>query len=138
MQSAVNLRTVFIFYFMKKEQLLDETTVLILRDLEFESTTPIIDEAQLLEEVAHVVAYMIEHKIDLLLSTMYRMDVDEVKIHAALNAETDTQPVNYRLAKLIIDRQKKRVLTKHNSKVSNRDDFNDSIWGWNNYDTVSF
>ncbi len=120
---------------MKKSELLNETTALIVRDLGFESTKTITDEAQLLEEVAHVVAYMIEHKIDLLLSTMYRMDVDEVKIHNALNAPDDTLPVNYRLAKLIIDRQKKRVLTKHNSKVTKRNDYDNMPFG---FDGVSF
>ncbi len=112
---------------MEDTILLNETTALIIRDLGFESTTPIKTEAELLEEVAHVVAYMIEHKLDLLLSTMYRMDIDELKIHTALNAHGDFDPVNYRLAKLIIERQKKRVLTKHTfkNKNSNTDNWED-------------
>ncbi len=110
---------------MEDTNLLNETTALIVRDLGLESTIPILTEAALLEEVAQVVAYMIEHKLDLLLSTMYRMDIDEVKIHDALNSHQDFEPVNYRLAKLIIERQKKRVLTKHSFKIKNS---NPDLW----------
>lgn len=113
---------------MEETQLLNETTALIVRDLGFESTKSVTDEAQLLEEVAFVVADMMEHKIDLLLSTMYRMDIDETKIHHALNTHSDFEPVNFRLAKLIIDRQKKRVLTKYNFKTSKKDNSDTSLW----------
>ena len=96
---------------MKHIPILEETTALIVRDLNLATPAQITTEAGLLDYLSDAVAYMIEHKLDLLMSTLYRLDVDEKKINQALlPGQTDT--ANVALAKLIIGRQKKRIETK--------------------------
>ncbi len=73
-------------------------------------------EADLFELLANEVADMIEHRIDLLLSLMYRLDVLEVDINAALNPANPVA-ANVALATLIMERQRQRVLTKRTYKT---------------------
>ena len=97
--------------------ILEETTALIVRDLNLTTPTSIPDEAALLDYLSEVVAHMIAHKLDLLMSTLYRLDVDEKKIQQALlPGQKDSADVA--LAKLIIERQKKRIETKRAFSVN--------------------
>ena len=67
-----------------------ETTALIVRDFELTTPEKPMNEAELLDYLANVVAYMIENRLDYLLSLLYRLDVAEDKINRALmpgNAE---------------------------------------------------
>ena len=97
--------------------ILEETTALIIRDLNLATPSPIATEVDLLDYLSDVVAYMIEHKLDLLMSSLYRLDIDEKKINQALlPGQHDT--ANVALAKLIIERQKKRIETKRAYSVN--------------------
>ncbi len=104
-----------------------ETTLLIARDFGLEGhETPMTEEA-LLELVANEVAYMIEHRLDFLLSLLYRLDVLEPDINFALSPYCP-EPANQALAKLIVDRQKKRILSKRKYKQSKPKDPGDLAW----------
>ncbi|MDZ7877921.1 MAG: hypothetical protein U5L45_09635 [Saprospiraceae bacterium] len=88
-----------------------ETAALIVRY--FELTTPDKDmtEAELLAYLADVIAYMIDKKLDYLLSLLYRLDVSERKINRAL-MPGNVEDAHVALARLVIERQKQRIATK--------------------------
>lgn len=62
------------------------------------------------------VTEMLAGDIDLLMSYLYRLDVLEKDLNAALQPGSPIPP-NQALAQLILDRQKARVETKRNTKV---------------------
>jgi hypothetical protein len=101
-----------------------ETTALIVRD--FELTTPDKDmtEAELLAYLADVIAYMIDKKLDYLLSLLYRLDVSEKNINQAL-MPGNAEDANVALARLVIERQKKRIATKRAHREQNP-----TNWNW--------
>ena len=90
---------------------LKKTAELVLRDFELETDKETISEEELLQLLANQLAYMIEYRLEFLLSLMYRLDIDERKINAALSPEAKVPP-NIGLAKLVLQRQKQRVFTK--------------------------
>jgi len=70
----------------------------------------ILDEPALLVLFTIRVEELMQHDLDLLLSSLYRLDVEEYKIQNALKS-SDTPPARG-IAQLIIDRQKERLRTK--------------------------
>ncbi len=101
-----------------------ETTALIVRDFELTTPEKPMTEAELLNYLADVIAYMIENRLDYLLSLLYRLDVAEDKINRALmpgNAEDAIVSV----ARLVIVRHKRRFATKNAYQ-----DQNPSNWNW--------
>jgi hypothetical protein len=83
----------------------------------------ILDEPALLELFAKRVEEMLKGDIDLLLSSLYRLDVEEYKIQRALRS-TDV-PAARGIAQLIIDRQKEKIITrkKYASEKKKKDDW---------------
>ena len=90
---------------------LSATTELIVRDFDLEPQEESLTEEELLRLLSDVVAEMIERRLEYLLSLMYRLDVDEKKVHFALSPLSE-EPANIALAKLILERQKQRAFTK--------------------------
>lgn len=88
-----------------------ETSELIFRDFELISPQNQMTEAEIIAYLADAIAYMIEHKLDFLLSLLYRLDVEEAKINRAL-LPNGNESANVALAKLVWERQKKRIETK--------------------------
>ena len=70
----------------------------------------ILDEKALLELFTRRVEEMMDNDLDLLLSSLYRLDVEEHKIQAALRSST-TPPAEG-IASLIIERQKEKIATR--------------------------
>ena len=70
----------------------------------------ILDEPALLELFTKRVEELIASDLDLLLSSLYRLDVEEYKIQRALRSAS--VPPAQGIAQLIIDRQKERLRTK--------------------------
>lgn len=101
-----------------------ETTALILRDFELAAPQQEMTEQELLDYLAEAIEYMIEHKMDFLLSLLYRLDVSERKINEAL-MPGNTEEANVALAKLVLERQKLRVATKQAYREKNP-----SNWNW--------
>jgi len=75
--------------------------------------------------VAERVAELMESNIELFFNHLYRMDVDEHSIHKVLNSP-DEDNVYISIAKIIIDRQKKRLETKRKYKQN-------TIEGWDEF-----
>lgn len=91
---------------------LDDTA----NDLSVESQLLKLEENKSSEEefisiLAEKVEVYLERNPDLLMSYLYRLDVDERRIQKALSNQSD-EPGNLVLARLIWDRQKKRLETK--------------------------
>ena len=107
-----------------KEVFPHQSTQLIARHFELELGKEQMTEEQLFELLSDRVAYMIEYQIDFLMSLLYRLDVEEIKISQALHPAAK-EPANRGLARLILDRQKQRMQTKKHYKIDKSDDFGD-------------
>lgn len=102
------------------------TTDLIKRDFELEEVPEEgISEEELLNALANRIAYLIEYRLEFLLSLMYRLDVPESKVNLALSPLSGEAP-NVALAKLVLERQKQRAYTK---KYYKPDDLGEG-WRW--------
>lgn len=102
------------------------TKELISRDFEvMETEDNTITEAELLRVLSNRVAYMIERELELLLSLLYRLDVEEAKVQMALSPLSSEAP-NIAIARLVIERQKQRAFTKLHYKP---EDLGDG-WTW--------
>ena len=109
---------------MDKERTQQELTALVVRDFELESTKDQMTEEELFDLLANQVAYMIEYKLEVLLSLMYRLDIPEHKVHHALSPFA-TDPANIGIAKLVFERQKQRAYTKSFYKQPDLGDLGD-------------
>lgn len=89
------------------------TAALISRDFEIENIDDKLSEEQLFCLLADHIDWLIERRMEWLLSLMYRMDVDEAKVQAALSPNAP-EAANIGLARLVLERQKQRVHTKQN------------------------
>ena len=97
---------------------------MILRDFELAEPKTELSEQELLDYLADAIGYMIEHKMDFLLSLLYRLDVAERKINEAL-MPGNPEDANIALAKLVLERQKQRVATKRAYREKNP-----TNWDW--------
>jgi hypothetical protein len=89
-----------------------ETSVrdLLIQQFELETRDRATDD-DLFQELADRVAYMLSNQMESFMSMMYRLDVPESEVRAALSPD-NPEPPNITLAKLIIDRQVQRMHTK--------------------------
>ncbi len=85
-----------------------------------------LNEQQMFDLIADHVAWLIEYRLDYLLSMLYRLDVLEVDINRALSPGAPL-PANIGLTQLIIERQKQRIRTKQQYKVSKLDDLEEGL-----------
>ena len=65
---------------------------------------------------------MIDYQLEMLLSLMYRLDVDERKVAAALSPLAPELPA-IAIARLVLERQKQRIFTKQKYKQ-------ETNWDW--------
>ena len=98
----------------------EETQELIMRDFELSATDAPMTEEELFNLLANQIAYMIEYKLEVLLSLMYRLDISEHKVNFALSP-LSTEPANIALAKIVWERQKQRAFTKKHYKQDKLD-----------------
>ena len=94
---------------------LQQTTDLVVQDLEIEGQWTFLSEFELLEALSRHVEYMMQYKMEVLMSTLYRLDVSEQKVSKAMTPLA-IDPPNVGIAKLIIERQKQRIHTKQSYK----------------------
>ena len=87
-----------------------ELTAVLQQEFDLDSSQEISEE-ELTSLLAEQIAYMLENRLEFLLSLMYRMDVAERKVNEALSPAS-TVPPHLALAKLVIARQKERLFTK--------------------------
>ncbi len=97
---------------------------LINRDLGLPSDAGHHSEEELIDLLADRVAELLATDMVSFMSMMYRLDVPEKQVARALSPAND-DPANVTLAKLIIERQKKRLHTKKTIKPQPFDDWID-------------
>ncbi len=68
-------------------------------------------EGEVLEILTASIAEMLEKEPDLLLSSMYRMDIDERKILQILNSHSEND-IPTEFAKLVLERQRVALMTR--------------------------
>lgn len=101
---------------------LKQTQALIQQDFELVvDDQEQITEEQLLMALHQQVAYMLENRAEFLFSLLYRLDVSERKVDAALAPNGSEDPALV-IAQLILDRQKQRIYTKNTYKPPVIDD----------------
>lgn len=66
-----------------------------------------LDEETLVQALTEKIAQMLDTEIDLLFSTLYRLDIFETKINAVL--DNPVIPNDEGLARLVIERQKEKL-----------------------------
>ena len=101
----------------------DEIKTII--DNKLTATDQIDIDNEFLNAVAVRVAELMESNMELFFNHLYRMDIDERKVHYILNSDSE-ESVYILIAKIIIDRQKKRLETKRKYKQ-------DKIDGWDEF-----
>lgn len=107
-----------------EEQQLAKTQELLAQDFAIEpgETEEVrFTEDQLLQLLAEQIADMIDGKMEVLLSLMYRLDISERKVHQAL-APGAPEPPHLGLARLVLERQKQRAFTKLHYRPPKLDD----------------
>ncbi|MEE9371463.1 MAG: hypothetical protein V3V00_00255 [Saprospiraceae bacterium] len=82
----------------------------ISEDLELEMDES-IKEDDLLLAIAARVAILIDQDAGLLFSYLYRLDISERSLNKVIKDPSD-DPIAYRIAELILNRQKARIITK--------------------------
>ena len=98
---------------MKENERVPDPVENLLPDVE-----SILDEKALLEIFTLRVEEMMRDNLDLLLSSLYRLDVEELKIQNALRSAT--VPAAEGIASLIIERQKERIRTRRKYSSGNK------------------
>jgi hypothetical protein len=94
-------------------------------NLEIDLSTPNITDEELLAILTVRIENMLEQETDMLLSLLYRLDVEEKAILKALQPEIGETAASS-LAKLVLKRQKQRWEIKKSTEV----DHNDIPKGW--------
>jgi len=83
-------------------------------------------DSDFLNLVTERVAELMETNMELFFNHLYRMDIDERRIHQILQNPEESESVYLSIARVIIDRQKKRIETKRKYKQK-------TIEGWDEY-----
>lgn len=95
----------------------------IINRFQLDTASESLDEGTLQEALAVRIAEMLEYEIDLLFSTLYRLDVLEYKIKDVLGGMTQ-EDIPSGLARLVIERQKEKMSTRKNrGQAPNFEDF---------------
>lgn len=102
-----------------------KSTALLASSFEIKGSPDKVTEEELLYVLSERIGYMIDHKFDFLMHLMYRFDVLEYKIRDAISP-TNVDPANIALAKLVIARQKERIVLRQKYKSPDIEDLD----GW--------
>jgi hypothetical protein len=92
--------------------MIEDTVAIIKKDFNIEIGESPLTEEELLDILANRVADMLDYDMDFLLSLLYRLDVDELKIRLMLSNPPGGDSA-MGLAVLILERQKQRVASRN-------------------------
>ncbi len=84
-------------------------------------------ESNSFEKLCDYISWLMESRMDFLLSLMYRLDVTEKSIKEALHPSNPVNPVKA-LAELIIQRQLNRIKTKEKYRIEIDDRLKGMEW----------
>ena len=96
---------------MKNENEMKRSAAVIVKNFEIDTDKTDFSEEELFDILSQQISDMLERKPEYLFSLMYRMDVLEVKIKAALHPMAVDLP-HIGLTKLVLERQQERNRTR--------------------------
>lgn len=97
---------------MDKEALvLKETAALVQKDFEVEHIPADVTAAELLDFLERFIQDLIEHNLERLFYVLYRLDIDEQRVHQALSPYAVELPHKV-LAQLIFNREQQKARTR--------------------------
>ncbi len=105
---------------------MDSAKELIVKDFELVAPEEELTEEEFFDFLADHIAYLIEHKLEYLMSLMYRLDINEGRVHFALSPMAP-EPANIGIARLVLERQKQRVATKQFYRQVQPDDMDEEL-----------
>lgn len=99
---------------------------IILKKFEIETEQVYNSDEELLAVLSKQIEYMLQKKSEFLFSLLYRMDVKEAKVDAAMHPGAPEAP-HIGLARLVLDRQKQRNFTREKYKQEPIDDLEEGL-----------
>jgi|SRR5690606_638227 len=108
-------------------KLLQITSSLVKKDFEMPMNSSFISEEDLVQALADRVFQLIEKNLEQLFSILYRLDVNERKVHEALQGNNEI-PANIEIARLIVARQKEKAKTRMEYDSKEVDDEDATPW----------
>ncbi|MEM1325206.1 MAG: hypothetical protein AAGI23_04585 [Bacteroidota bacterium] len=90
---------------------MDDIKAIMVRDFQLEPHELPGEDQDTLSWLSDYVAYLMEYRLEYLLSWLYRMDIAEKAVQEALSPYHPL-PANQAIAQLILDRQEERTRTK--------------------------
>lgn len=109
---------------MKNQALiLQQTSAFVKKDFEVESMPEDVTEDELIDFLERFVLDLIDRNLEKLFWALYRLDINEQKVHRAL-MPTAKEPPHKVIAKLIFDREMQKAKTRieYAQKESEADD----------------
>jgi hypothetical protein len=94
---------------------------LLAESFDLPAPTEPVDEATFLRQLADVVDYWMQHRMEQLMSLCYTLDVSEERVADAFHPNAP-EPANLGLARLLLSRQLRRLETKRTIKAEPLDD----------------
>lgn len=89
----------------------DNNLALVIRQIDVSTIASSDEEEAVLSVFEERIAEMLDTEMDLLLSTLYRLDISERKILQVLRGGIESPARG--LARLVLERQKEKLATRH-------------------------
>jgi len=111
----------------KQALILQQTSAFVQKDFEVENISENVTEQELLTFLEQFVQNLLNTDMKQLFYVLYRLDINEHKVHQALNP-TAIEPPHKTLAQLIFQRERQKAKTRieYNERSTEAGD------GWNN------
>lgn len=109
------------------KKILKETQAVVKKDFNLTFEQENYSESELTDLLAEEIFRLIQQNLEQLFSILYRLDIDEQKVHTALapNAEA---PANLVIARLIIEREKQKAESRLRYRTEKEEDDEVSPW----------
>lgn len=108
------------------ENIHPDTVALVAQDFGLATDEKTYSEEDILALLSEQVAYLIDNRMEYLLSLMYRLDISEARLNWALSPLAPDPP-HIGVAKLVLERQKQRVATKHQYRQQAPEDLDEEL-----------
>ena len=114
---------------MEKEALiLQQTSAFVQKDFEVDYIPEDVTEAELLEFLENFIENLIDTDMERLFYVLYRLDINEQKVHQALSPYSKEMPHKV-LAELIFKREKQKATTRIEYEAQELED-DDEVAPW--------
>lgn len=106
--------------------ILQETSALVQKDFDLDYIPNDVTEAEILDFLQRFIQDLLDNDMKKLFYVLYRLDIDENKVHAALSP-TSIEPPHEQLAALIFEREKQKATTRI---MYNSDEVDEDVSPW--------